>query len=162
MEARIALGATLDIASSEELDDAKSEILGEFRKPLPKPNFGVRTEAGLMPASGALVLDLGSPPAGRLWNILAITTYGDDDATTVANARVALYTGNPDNVGLADLLVPALVVPTYADFAHGVLWCYSSENLVCRVTSAAANVQVGVNIQVAEWKEVDKLARSGK
>lgn len=164
MEARIALGGTLDIVSKGELDESLSELEQSLRPlPRPVPMYVVRSQAGLMPAAGALVLDLGRPPAGHIWNVTGMTTYSTDDATTLANGKVALYaTGSVADPGLSDLLVPAFVVPSYDDFSEKVLWCYSSENLVIRATGAAASSQVGVNVYVTEWRAKDVLTGTGR
>lgn len=164
MEVKLAMGAAVDIASGKELTDGLDSlgerILGGSQRPYPTLTY--RPKADVMPTAGPLTLDLGKPPVGRMWNIMGVTTYGVDDATTTANAKVALYCGDSANVTLFQLKIPALVVPSFLSITKGVLWCLDSESLFASVTGAAASAPIGINVHIAEWREVDVVAHSGR
>lgn len=164
MDIRLALGAEVDVVSSKELDagldSLGDKILGKQRA---LPIYSFRTQSDVMPVGGgALVLDLGCPPTGRMWNIMAVTTFGSDDATVVANAKVALYCGDASNPSLVSLKIPAMIVPSFQSVTQKVLWCLDRESLFARVTGAAVAAQVGVVVTIAEWKECDVVAGSGR
>lgn len=164
MQVRFALGTELDIATKGELDsglDSLGDRILKGSKPAQPFRFGI-TRAGLMPASGALVLDFNFPPAGRAWNIVGVTTFGVDDATTTTGAKVAIYCGDPSNLGLSQLKVPALTVPSFTSVPRLTMWCLRTETLVANVTGASATAPIGVTVHVAEWKETDVFGDTGK
>ena len=161
--ARIQLGAEVDIASRDELDSGLDGLYDRLTsRKAPRPFYSERVASGLMPSSGGLVLDLGRPPVSRVWNVTAITTYGSDDASTVANAKAALYFGDISNLGLSQLVIPALTVPTFLSITKGVLWVHSSASLLVNATGASAGAQIGVNVRILEWREEDITDRSGR
>lgn len=163
MQVRLALGTEVDIASGQELNDGLGALGDSLRKrEQPKPLFFPRVAADFMPAAGALVLDLGRPPTGRMWNIMGVTTFGADDNTTTANAKVAIYFGDIQNPTLVQLKIPALAVPIFTTVTKGVLWCADSEILFARITGAAASAPIGVVVHVAEWRERDIVMHTGR
>lgn len=163
MQVRLSLGSEVDIVSGKELHEGLS-TLGERllgKEPI-RPTFSFRPGADVMPATGALTLDLGRPPIGRMWNLLGVTTFGVDDATTTASAKVAVYCGDVQNATLVQLKIPALVVPTFQSVTKGVLWCMDSETLFARVTGAASTSPIGVIVHIAEWREYDIVMHTGR
>lgn len=163
MQVRLALGTELDVATSGEVSDGLNALGDRLSKPPPLPTFTDRIGADFVPAGGApLIIDLGKPPTGRTWNLLSVTTFGVDDATVTANAKVALYCGDAQNPTLIQLKVPALTVPTFLSLTKGVLWCLDSQNMFARVTGAAALAPIGVIVPIAEWRECDVVARNGR
>lgn len=155
------LGAELDIATGDELAQTSVDLKNEMRKGwAAKPFYDTRAGAANMPAAGELFIDLGSPQTGRLWNILGVTTFGSDDNTAVANAKVALYCGDPDTPSIVGLKVPGLAVPTFQSFSDRVIWCHSQSNVVAGVTGAASGTQIGVLVHIADWREEDVSAWS--
>lgn len=162
MQVRLALGSEVDIVSGKEFDDGMSKLGSLLDKEPVRPNFFPKVAADNMPAAGALTLMLGRPPTGRMWNLLGVTTFGADDATTTANAKVAVYCGDSSNATLAQLKIPALAVPVFQSVTRSVLWCVDSEELFARVTGAAATSPIGVIVHVAEWRERDVVMRTGR
>jgi hypothetical protein len=160
---RLALGSEVDIVSGPELTEGLhglgERLLG--KEPI-RPTYSFRPGADLMPAAGPLKLDLGRPPVGRMWNLLGVTTFGADDATTTASAKVAIYCGDIQNVSLVQLKIPALVVPVFQSVTKSVLWCMDSETLFASVTGAAATSPIGVIVHVAEWREADIVMHTGR
>lgn len=96
MRVKIEAGAELDIVTNDELDGK----LGGLRKALsPGPIYlHKREDAGTMPASGNLVLDLGGPPAGLAWDV-KILVVSSIDPTTSTTGRVQVFiSAQPPNL----------------------------------------------------------------
>lgn len=159
MLAKIALGAEMDILSASELADGLDGVVGKLRRePVPRPNY--YTRAGTIVTNGTAtngnVLSMGSPPVGRIWDILGLTTAGLDDFTAVVGT-VALYVGNHNTISMSDLRVPKFSIPAYDDIGPGRLWCMPTQVLYCTVNGAVTNQTVNILIQVAEWREKDVI-----
>lgn len=164
MEVKLDLGATIDVATKGEiaecLDDFKKDIFSQRRA---RPLFSHAVGAGVIAADGTLSLDLGSPAVGRIWNVTAVTIFGPDDNTVVANAKCALYFGDPDRAGIMGLVMPGQAIPFYAAFGTDVYWCHSQENVVAVVSGTGiAGTQVGVRVMYADWPEAAVSGHSGK
>lgn len=146
-------GAEVDIASGDELRDGLSGLESKLGKTPPRPTYLSFTGARF----GAGQIVIGSPPVGRIWNLLSLTLTGNDDATTVANAKVALYVDSQEqNVSLNNCRVPNLTVPSYATFSKGTVWAHSDGAVIANVSgTVAATDQVVATICVAEWREGD-------
>jgi hypothetical protein len=163
VQVRLSLGSEVDIVSGKELTDGLS-TLGERllgKEPI-RATYSFRPGADVMPAAGALTIDLGRPPIGRMWNLLGVTTFGADDATTTANAKVAVYCGDVQSPTMVQLKIPALVVPVFQSVTKSVLWCMDSETLFARVTGAIATAPIGVIVHIAEWRERDIVMHTGR
>lgn len=161
MLVNLSLGGEVDIATGKELAETAAGLKSEMRKGWSsKPIYDTRAAAANMPAAGEMFLDLGSPQTGRTWNVLGITTFGPDDNTVVANAKVALYCGDPDTPAIVGLKVPGLAVPTFQSFSDKVVWCHDNTNVVAGVTGAAAGTQVGVLVHIADYRTEDISAWS--
>lgn len=164
MEFKLDLGASVDIATKGELDDAiaglKDDIFSQRR---PRPIFSHSVAAGAILADGTLSLDLGSPATGRIWNVTGYTIFGADDSTVVANAKCALYFGDPDRVGIMGLVLPGVAIPSSDAWGENVYWCHSQEDVVAVVSgTGAVGTQVGVKIYYADWPESAVSGHSGK
>lgn len=144
------LGAEVDVASGEELQSGLSSLEQKLNKTPPRPIY--LTFSGARLGAGNIVL--GSPPVGRIWNILTYTLVGNDDATVVANATVALYVDSQENsLALNNCRVPGLAVPSFDTFSKGTFWAHSDGSVIANVTGAvAATDQVVASITVAEWR----------
>lgn len=150
---QLQLGAEVDIASGDELTSGLAGIEDKLGRKPPRPTWLSFTGSRL----GAGVIVVGSPPVGRIWNVLTLTLVGNDDATVVANAAAALYVDSTEgNLSLANCRVPALVVPAFQAFSKGTLWAHSDGSLIVNVSGAvAATDQVVATVSVAEWREGD-------
>lgn len=158
------IGASIDVVTSDELTSAVDDIETRLRrKPQPKPLIPSPRTGSFSTADSATVpfiIRLGSPPIGSVWDILGITVAGTDDSTTVSG-KVALYIGDHANVSLISLRVPALVIPSYTTIGKDRIFCQPSEYMFANVTGVANNQQIVVIVQVAEWKQNEKLRSAG-
>jgi hypothetical protein len=150
MPVELEASASIGIAIGSKLDDIHSLL----SKPEPKPTFLP------VPASitGPGALRIGRPPAGKMWNILTVTTTGADDHTAVANAFVSIYVdSDPLNLGLGQCLIPGIAVPFFDSASKGTLWAHSSGDVVANVAGSgvAATTQINVTLTVAEWSVKD-------
>lgn len=113
---------------------------------------------------GAGVIRIGRPPSGRIWNITSVTVTGADDHTTVANVSVGLYVDSDGaNLGLGQARLVALAVPSHQFISKGTLWAHSMGDVCANVQGTGASTQqVNVTIGVAEWRECDVTANTGR
>lgn len=162
MLAKLAIGGELDVVSSGELAAGLDGVKGMLGKePDPKPNYYSRvgTIVTVGTTTNGNVIPLGSPPVGRLWDILGITTCGLDDFTVVAGF-VALYFGNHNAMPKSDLRVPGQIIPTYKNLGTRRLICMATEAMYATVNGVAAATTVNVLVQVAEWRVQDFINSS--
>lgn len=156
----VKLGAEVDIATGDELNGAKREILNGIKGGRPKPIYTVRNASAI--GSGSVItLDLGSPPNGSLWELDLISTFGNDAFTNVPSLTGAVFAGdNTGNIGLSQLVLPGLTFPGSYNFRHVVI--LSNANLLL-VTSGAVSLgqQLGAVARVREWLVPDITKVSG-
>lgn len=147
------LGAEVDVASGDELREGLAGLESKLGKTPPRPTYLSFSGAKF----GASNIIVGSPPVGRIWNILSLTLVGNDDTTTIANARCAMYVDSQEqSLALNNCRVPGLTVPSYVTFSKGTLWAHADGSVIVNVTGAvAATDQVVATITVAEWREGD-------
>ena len=143
----VALGAKLD---------GIHELL---KKDDPKPVY-LDVAASINGAPGTDVL--GRPPAGKIWNILFVSTTGADDHTSLPNVSVAIYVDS-DDVGLSLGLcrIPGLVVPQFLAISKGTLWAHSTGSILANFSGSGltAGVNVTCTMTVAEWDVHDQVKR---
>lgn len=145
----IELGASVELAIGK-LDDISTALNKEEPRPLFIPRSGSNAAAG----GGPGVITIGRPPAGRVWNILSVTTTGVDDHTTLANAVAVLYVdADAANLSLSTARITGMVVPDWRAITSRTLWAHSSGDVCLNVTGNAASSLVNVTISVAEWRE---------
>lgn len=129
----------------------------------PRPVFGSGSSA--TSAATPFVIDLGEPPPGRVWEIVGITLWGVDDATTTAG-KVALYTGQlpqpAQPPALTGLRIPALVVPFWDDIGGRRMWCQPGERMFVNVSGVTNNAPVNVRVDCAEWRQTEVFMHSGR
>lgn len=164
MEFKLDLGATVDVATkgevSECFDEFKRDIFSQRRA---RPIYSHSVAAGLIGLDGTLSLDLGSPATGRIWNVTGYTIFGPDDSTIVANAKCALYFGDPDRVGIMGLVLPGVAIPASDAWGEKTFWCHSQENVVAVVSgTGTAGTQVGAKVYYMDWPESAVSGHSGK
>ncbi len=147
------LGAEVDIASGDELANGLKDLEEKLGHRGPRPVFLSFTGRRL----GAGVIPLGSPPSGRMWNIVTWTLVGNNDATAIANAVAALYVDSQeDNLSLGGCRIPGFAVPAFTTISKGTLWAHSEGSVLVNVTgNVAATDQVVSTISVLEWREGD-------
>lgn len=167
MSVDVAASVSLSIGDVQKVGD---DVVNRLHKP--KPIYLRRTASynttqnamgaggGFLNANGGITLDIGSPPVGRLWQIRVATLFGNDDHTVVSSLTMALYVADPLNPSLAGLLVTGLAVPSTTFFPDTCLWCHPNENVIL-VSSGSVTQQIGVNVQIEEWREHEISQRSG-
>lgn len=175
--AKMAIGAELDLASGKELqeglDDLKGSLLRprEEARPLYLPVVGTASGQGHI-----LYIEIGSPPAGRLWCITSLTVVGNNDVDVLGPnspaSYVALYAGvMPPRQGLGDFGNPGLnqlkavrlPIPSTTMFPDKAVWCHPNQEFFAR-TSDVVNAPDSVTViaQVQEWREADISQHSGR
>jgi hypothetical protein len=164
MEFTVELGAKADLVTKGELDDGIAGLKHDiFSQRKPRPIFSSAIASSVIDATGRASLDLGSPAVGRIWNVTGYTAFGADDNTVVANAKLAVYFGDPDQVGIMGLIAPNLALPSSDAWGEKVYWCHSSENVIGVVSGTGiAGTQVGLKIYYADWPEAAVAGHSGK
>jgi hypothetical protein len=168
MLAKMALGAELDFASAGELDSGVNRIL-DFMKgnDLPRPTLNTITQSFPLVSPATRVIDVGSPPSGRIWNILGFTLCAQDDATQSSAGTIGFYIGGVPASGapsLAQLRVPRLSIPVSQTFTKGVYWCGANDSVLFNLVglTLAGVAQFVANVFVAEWRENDILELAGR
>ncbi len=162
---KLELGAEIDVATGDELSGARDDILSSLKdgRP-PRPTYTSRaaslTGTGAIPAH----LDLGSPPAGRIWNVRAVTVSGADPFTAPASTpKWAMYFGRSGAVGPAQLKLVGGAVPGTQFPSGQALWCHSNENLIIVVSGIIATTEnISATAEVAEWRTRDITQDSGR
>jgi len=175
------MGLDLEVSASitvGELEKALDDYGQKHHKHEPKPFYMSRTATGIgrtVTATdlGVVILDCLAPPTGSIWQVRSITTFGIDAFTAVtvdgtpAGVKVfaALYVGDSLNLNLAGLKITGLAIPSTTYVPDTVMWCHPNENLVIQVGTPGAvpqpGQQVGVNINIEEWRERDVSRMTG-
>lgn len=152
-----------DIGAKFDLVTGKLDSIDKALKPT-KPFYNSGICQGLIPAGNVdLVLDCGSPNTARIWNVTGITLVGNDDRTALANAKAALYFGDPANPGLAQCKVPAMSIPLFTTYSDKVLWCHSTENAFVVVSgTATVGSSVCATVHYTDWPEQAIAGNSGR
>lgn len=161
----LGLGAEVDIATGDELsamgDDLTKKILGNapalpivFTRPASAPGTG-----------SAVVLVIGSPPVGRIWEVSSITVMGNSPFGGIVSPAgfFALFAGNSAAPGIASVLATHLALPSTTFPSAETLYCHSSQELFLQ-TDAAVNAPDSVTaiVGIKEWREADILTRTGR
>jgi hypothetical protein len=161
--ARIALGAELDIASGDELKSGLAAVRADMKglsNNKPKRIMRPLSQAisGLAMNSGDVVqLVIGRPSAGRVWVLTRITVLGDDDHSVKANALAAVYIGDDSNVGLTQCVRYGTAIPfTTTENEHGYV-VHDRETLFLNITATAGGIvgMVSANVLVWEYRDID-------
>lgn len=156
--------ANVGIAIGEHMETAVHAGMKKARHEKPKPLYNVRLAAAIGDGTHNVVLDLGSPQTGRIWQVTRLCLYGGDDHTVVAGVVGGLYVaGNPQaNPSLASLRLGSLAFPSNTGISDDELWVHANENVfvVSSVPGAAAQ-QYGANMVILDWRDADISERSG-
>ncbi len=147
----VSLGATLGTLADGLAADR------HHRESMEPPGDEPLFAQGVVPSSGILVMDLGSVPLGRVWQVRRIVIGGPQAIDTPAGVAFAFRQGAPPS----DLNTSNVVDswPSFSDGAQGStygthqLWLLASEHLYV-VTSGATNGDRWVaSAQVEDWSE---------
>lgn len=160
---QLAGGVELDIATGAELSkhtEALSSLIGKDPKPL---FLGlVSSVAG---SGGIVTLDVGSPPVGRVWNVVAVTLVGNNDHGSIPSPAgfAAMYFGDPFNPSLANLQHVKIPLPSTVYPSTGALWCPAGQRVFFQSDLAVnAPDSLTVVVQVAEWRTADVAQGTGR
>ena len=151
----IAGGAEIDIASAAEVRQYTDDVVSRLR-PAPRPRAIRRTPtmSGVMPAAGALVLDLGGPPSNAMWSVTSVVVTGSDDRTAVAAGVAVLYLGGEAQAtpSLLNLLKPgSTAIPVDWTFSKDTIFAHAGDNLFVLVYGAAPGTNLMAVARVHEW-----------
>ena len=166
----LAAGVNVELATSEELDALPGRILGgwhdaeEARRAKLLPLITAKSVQGQLAGNTSpVVIDWGSPGAGRKWNLYGWAVASADDHTTIS-AWASLYIGDPYDPytgvpPLSQLVDPDNSIPSFQTYPRGSQWANSSEHvfLVCYGTAGAPVV---ANLRLADYPESAVTAQS--
>lgn len=149
LEADLSIG----VALGEKLDNMADVLKKGPPRPLLFPVKG--SNNGII--TGAF--RIGSPPTGKIWNILSLMITGVDDHTAVTGTFGLYVDSDNGNLSIAECIVPNITAPYFTTFSKGTLWAHAQGDVVVNQNGLSANQQVVVNMTVAEWFEKDVTAR---
>jgi hypothetical protein len=147
----VSLGA--QIGTLAEGLDADRKRRDSIEPPGDEPLFA----AGTVPASGILVMDLGSVPLGRVWQVRRIVIGGPQATATPAGVAFAFRQGAPP----VDLNT-SNVVDSWPSFSTGAqgstygthqLFLLASEHLWVVTNGATPGDRWVASAQVEDWSE---------
>lgn len=150
-EMTLEFGTRLDIASGAEVQSVHDKLDGLFNRPKPKPLVFPLNDSGW----GNGVLNLGRPPAGRMWAVTLLALLGSDDATTVAGKAALYVDSDASNLPLSLCRAPGLAIPSVTTFSRGCCWTTSNGDLCVNFTGVTGSAQVVANAVVEEWNTDD-------
>lgn len=162
------LGAEIDVVTGDELKNGVNDIINTLGT-----DTRVRAMYMSVPATSPVftppftgIVEVGSPPTGRIWNVLGYTITGQDDATQAAAGTAALYIGNRPSHGGATMVSecrqPRISVPSGQAFPQQSVWCLSSQYVFFNLVALTVITQVVCMVHVAEYREEDILQYSGR
>lgn len=166
MDVKLALGAEVDIASGKEIDGLRDDVATMFDRAKPvRPMY--MTQVGSKSISDPFTgfVDVGSPPAGRIWNVLGYAIVGNSDSTLSSAGRATLYIGDLPTSGvptLAQAKAFAASVPFGDTFGENVMWCSSPQHVFFNVSAIAGLSQFVANVFIAEYRADDLIQRTGR
>jgi len=158
MRAALIAGAEIDFATPDEVKGIVKQALADDR--VASIVLKLRN-ADVMPATGVAVLDLGYPPAGRVWDLRNIWVSGIDPTASVANAIAVVCIGTPPADGTlattgldpSESVTRFATIPNNATFNRGVATILSEEHLFVVVAGAASTTQLVAAAQVMSSNE---------
>jgi hypothetical protein len=160
MRAVIEAGASLEFATPSEVREAVDGALSAAQ-----PSFRRRKATGLFPAAGRLLLNLGTPGTGQLWEVRHLSISGADPTTTITGTALIGTGGHPSQAVLsgADPVDPFGIVsstnnlPADAGFSDLEVVVGYREVLYVIVVGATVGAQFAANALVVErrMKDID-------
>jgi hypothetical protein len=149
----ISLGATFGNLADEMAADR--ERRASMEPPGDEPLFA----QGTVPASGILVMDLGSVPLGRVWQVRRIVIGGPQANDTPSGSAFAFRQGAPPS----DLNTSNMVDswPSFTTGAQGStygthqLFLKGGEHLFVVTSGASSGVRWVCSAQVEDWSEAN-------
>lgn len=160
---RIALGGEFDIASGEEMAKGFNDVKRSWRdamrrpKPIHRPLVKSTDASMVVPTAlgQSLVLTIGRPQSGRIWNITRVMVIGDDDTTAAMNIAAALYIGDSANVGLGQCVRHGQAVPWTTTENEKAYIVHDREDLFLRIVATGAATAKSFTATVTAWEYAD-------
>lgn len=166
MDVKLALGAEVDIASGKELDSLRDDVSSMFDRAKPvRPMYFTQVGSGVIADPFSGTVDVGAPPAGRIWNVLGYAILGDSDADTSTAGTFTLYIGDRPTTGVPTLAQAKAFAPSvpYGDtFGENVMWCSAPQRVFFNLSAVTGLTQFVANVFVAEYRADDLIQRSGR
>lgn len=163
---KLAGGVELDLATGDELRNGVTKPLDSLlNRTDPKPLFLQRPGSVTGTGSGTSTVVVGSPPAGRIWNVRTLTVVCNDDHSLPSGAarNVSLYFGDPFNPTLASLQLVKVPIPSTNFASADALWCPAGLQLFCVTDAALATTdELIVIVNVSEWRVSDIMDGTGR
>jgi hypothetical protein len=148
----VTLSASLGTLADEMRADR--ERRASFRPPSDEQIFA----SGTFPSSGNLILDLGSVPLGRVWQVRRIIVGGATVTTTAAgNAFVFAQGAPPTDLNLTncvDIFLGSLqALPQGDTFGTHQLFLRNLEHLWVVFTGGTSGQQYTASARVEDWED---------
>lgn len=161
---QLSAGAELDIASGAELAGHTDQLAKLIGRGAARPLY-LDFASSAVGSGGVVTLPIGSPPVGRVWNVLAVTFLGNNDHGSISSPAgfAAMYFGDPFNPSLANVKHAKIVLPSTVYPSSGALWCPAGQQ-VFFMTDLVVNApdQVLVTVTVAEYRVRELAQDSGR
>jgi hypothetical protein len=142
----VTLGATLGTIADHlqsDREDRESKI---------PPSNEVIFGAGTFPSSGNLVLDLGSVPLGRVWQVRRLIVGGTAVTTAAAGAAYAFAQGSPPaDLNLTNCVDIFTTLPRGNTYGTHQLFLVATEHLFVVVVGGTAGQQYQASARVEDW-----------
>jgi hypothetical protein len=141
------LGATLGTLA----ENAQAEREQRETKELP-PSNEVIFRAGTFPTSGNLILDLGSVPLGRVWQVRRIVVGGVSVIQPAAGAAYMFAQGAaPSDLNITNCVDIFATLPRGNTYGTHQLFLLATEHLYVVVTGGTPGQQYGAASRVEDW-----------
>lgn len=110
--------------------------------------------SGIVPASGTLILDLGSCPQGRVWQIRRLVVGGVKVTTTAAGKAYAFAQGAPpSDLVLTDCVEMFSALPALNKYGTHQLFLLGGDHLWVALVGATATQQYNAAARVEDWDD---------
>lgn len=116
------------------------------------PSNEVLFKAGTFPAAGNLVLDLGSVPLGRVWQVRRLIVGGVTVTTTATGEAFAFAQGAaPADLNLTNCVDIFPTLPAVSRYGTHQLFLIATEHLFVVVTAGTVGQQYAAASRVEDW-----------
>lgn len=144
----VTLGATLGTLADTLTADRQR------RDEMEAPSNEQLFQAGIIPASGTLLLDLGSVPQGRIWQVRRLVVGGVAVTTSAAGAAYAFAQGAPPaDLALTDCVDIFSTLPQGNTYGTHQLFLLPGEHLWVAFVGATAAQQYAASARVEDWAD---------
>jgi hypothetical protein len=144
----VSLGASIDTLTESMREDR--ERRAKMIPPSNEPLFS----AGKVPSSGVLILDLGSVPLGRVWQVRRLIVGGVAVTTAAAGVAYAFAQGAPpSDLNLTNCVDIFASLPQGNTYGTHQLFLLGSEHLYVVFSGATAGQQYAAAARVEDWDD---------